>query len=53
MRVAGVLLVLAAVALPGAAVGQNRSGALSMRPFARGFDSPVYVTAPCSEPGRL
>ena len=53
MRVAGVLLVLAAVALPGAAVGQNRSGALSMRPFARGLDSPVYVTAPSSEPGKL
>jgi len=53
MRVAGVLLVLVAVALPGAAVGQNRSGALSMRPFARGLDSPVYVTAPSSEPGKL
>jgi glucose/arabinose dehydrogenase len=53
MRVAGVLLVLAAVALPGAAVGQSRSAALTMRPFARGFDSPVYVTAPSSQPGKL
>jgi glucose/arabinose dehydrogenase len=53
MRVAGVLLVLAAVALPGAAVGQSRSAELTMRPFARGFDSPVYATAPSSEPGRL
>ena len=53
MRVAGVLLVLAAVALPGAAVAQSRSSALSMRPFARGFDSPLYVTAPSSEPGKL
>jgi glucose/arabinose dehydrogenase len=53
MRVAGVLLVLAAVALPRAAVGQSRSAALSMPPFARGFDSPLYVTAPRSEPGKL
>jgi glucose/arabinose dehydrogenase len=53
MRFAGVLLVLAAVALPGAAVGQSRSAELNMRPFARGFDSPLYVTAPSSEPGKL
>jgi glucose/arabinose dehydrogenase len=53
MRVAGVLLVLAAVALPGAAVGQSHSAALNLRPFARGFDSPLYVTAPSSEPGKL
>jgi glucose/arabinose dehydrogenase len=53
MRVAGVLLVLAAVALPGAAVGQSHSAAPNMRPFARGFDSPLYVTAPSSEPGKL
>ena len=53
IRVAGVLLVLAAVALPGAAVGRSRSAKLTMRPFARGFDSPVYATAPSSEPGRL
>ena len=53
IRVAGVLLVLLAAALPGAACGQNGSATLSMQPFARGFDSPVYVTAPRSEPGKL
>jgi len=56
IRFAGVLLVLVAVALPGAACGQSGSAAqakLSMRPFASGFDSPVYVTAPSSEPGNL
>jgi glucose/arabinose dehydrogenase len=53
MRVAGVLLVLLAAALPGAACGQNGSAELTMRPFASGFDSPVYVTAPRSEPGKL
>jgi glucose/arabinose dehydrogenase len=53
IRVAGVLLVLLAAALPGAACGQNGSASLSMRPFARGFDSPLYVTAPSSEPGKL
>jgi glucose/arabinose dehydrogenase len=53
IRVAGVLVVLVAVALPGAACGQNGSAALTMRPFARGLDSPVYVTAPQSEPGKL
>jgi glucose/arabinose dehydrogenase len=53
MRVVGVLLVLAACALPGAAVGQSHSAALTMRPFARGLDSPVYVTAPSSQPGTL
>ena len=56
IRFAGVLLVLVAVALPGAACGQGGSAAqakLTMRPFASGFDSPVYVTAPSSEPGNL
>ena len=56
IRVAGVLLVLVAAALPGAACGQSGSAAsakLSLRPFATGFDSPVYVTAPRSEPGKL
>jgi len=56
MRFAGVLLVLVAVALPGAACGQGGSSAqatLSMRPFASGFESPDYVTAPRSEPGKL
>jgi glucose/arabinose dehydrogenase len=45
-----------AVALPGAACGQNGSAAreqLRFRPFASGLDSPVYVAAPRSEPGRL
>jgi glucose/arabinose dehydrogenase len=53
IRALGVLLVLVAVALPGAACGQSGSTALTMTPFARGFDSPVYVTAPSSEPGKL
>jgi glucose/arabinose dehydrogenase len=53
IRVAGVLVVLVAVALPGAVCGQNGSAALTMRPFARGLDSPLYVTAPQSEPGKL
>jgi glucose/arabinose dehydrogenase len=56
IRVAGLLLVLVAVALPGAACGQRGSTAeakLTMRPFASGFDSPDYVTAPSSEPGNL
>ncbi|HEV8098101.1 MAG TPA: PQQ-dependent sugar dehydrogenase [Gaiellaceae bacterium] len=53
IRVAGVLLVLLAAVLPGAATGQSRSAALTMRPIASGFDSPVYVTAPSSEPGKL
>ena len=43
IRVAGVLLVLLAAALPGAACGQNGSAALSMQPFARGFDSPALL----------
>jgi glucose/arabinose dehydrogenase len=56
IRVAGVLLVLLAAALPGAACGQSGSAeqaGFTLRPFARGFDSPVYVTAPSSEPGKL
>jgi glucose/arabinose dehydrogenase len=59
MRALGVLIALVAVALPGAACGQNSSAAqqrqvqLRLRPFASGFDSPVYVTATRSEPGRL
>ena len=56
MRLAGFLLVLVAAALPGAACGQSGSSAqatLSLRPYASGFDSPVYVTAPSSEPGKL
>jgi glucose/arabinose dehydrogenase len=59
MKVLGVTLALFAVALPGAACGQSAtpsqpaSRQLSLRPFATGFDSPVYVTAPRSEPGKL
>ena len=59
MKVLGVTLALLAVALPGAASGrsatpsQPASQQLRMRPFATGFDSAVYVTAPRSEPGKL
>ena len=59
MKVVGVTLALFAAALPGAACGQSAtrsqpaSQQLGMRPFATGFDSPVYVTAPRSEPGKL
>ncbi len=56
IRAAGVLLVLVAVALPGAACGQSESAAqagLTLTPFAGGFDSPVYAGAPRSEPGKL
>jgi glucose/arabinose dehydrogenase len=30
-----------------------QSATLSLHPFASGFDSPVYVAAPASEPGKL
>ena len=59
MRVLGVMLVLVAAAVPGAACGQNgahtQAGAsqLRLRPFASGLDQPVYVTAPRSEPTKL
>ena len=59
MRVLGVTLALVAAALPGAACGQSSSPShaasqhLRLRTFATGFDSPVYVTAPRSEPGKL
>lgn len=59
MRGLGLIVVLAAVALPGAACGQNGSAGgqareqLRLRPFVSGLDSPVYATAPRSEPGRL
>jgi glucose/arabinose dehydrogenase len=63
----GVAAVLVA-ALPGCGLGEDEGsggaathaapataqrGALSIRPFASGFESPVHVTAPRSEPGRL
>ena len=59
MRALGVIAALAAVALPGAACGQSSSPAtqqreqLRMRSFVSGLDSPVYVTAPRSQPGKL
>ena len=59
MRWFGVLIALFAVALPGAACGQNGAAGssqhadLRLRPFASGFDSPVYVGATRSEPGKL
>lgn len=59
MKVLAVTLALVAAALPGAACGQSSSPSHSssqqvrLRQFATGFDSPVYVTAPRSEPGNL
>ncbi|MFL5923885.1 MAG: PQQ-dependent sugar dehydrogenase [Gaiellaceae bacterium] len=59
MRRFGVIVGLAAAALPGAACGQSTSPAqpqreqLRMRPFVSGLDSPVYVIGPRSQPGRL
>ena len=59
MKVLGVMLALVGAALPGAACGQSSSpahpasGKAQLRPFASGFDSPVYVTAPKSEPRNL
>jgi glucose/arabinose dehydrogenase len=56
MRSLGVLVAVIAVALPGAASGRNGSSAqeqLRFRPFASGLDSPVFVGAPRSQPGKL
>jgi glucose/arabinose dehydrogenase len=59
MRWLGLIVAAIAVAVPGAACGQSSSGGspareqARLRPFASGFDSPVYVTAPRSEPGNL
>jgi len=49
------LAVLATMAvLPGAAGGaRQQAAALHLKLFASGFDSPVFVGAPRSEPGRL
>src|SRR5256885_7641546 len=53
MRLFGVLLLSAgAVASCASASGPQRSQ-LHLRVFASGLDSPVYVTAPRSEPGKL
>jgi glucose/arabinose dehydrogenase len=53
MRWLGVMVALAAVVLPGAAGGGREQSQLRMRQFASGFDSPVFVGAPRSEPGKL
>jgi glucose/arabinose dehydrogenase len=53
MRWFGVILALVAVALPGSAGGGREQSQLRLRPFASGFDSPVFVGAPRSEPGKL
>ncbi len=53
MRSLGVLIAIVAIALPGAAVGAQRHEQLRLRPFAWGLDTPVYVTTPASEPGKL
>ncbi len=58
MRWFGVTLALLAVGLPAAACGQGAAEAqeqmgLRLRPFVSGLDSPTYVTAPTSEPGKL
>jgi glucose/arabinose dehydrogenase len=53
MRWLGVMVALAAVVLPGAAGGGREQSQLRMRSFASGFDSPVFVGAPRSEPGKL
>jgi glucose/arabinose dehydrogenase len=53
MRWFGVMVALAAVVLPGSAGGGREQSQLHMRPFASGFDSPVFVGAPRSEPGKL
>ena len=59
MKILGVVLAVAAAALPGAACGQSSSPSaqtaakLRLRPFVGGLDSPVYATATPSEPGNL
>jgi glucose/arabinose dehydrogenase len=58
MKALGVVLVIAAAALPGAACGQSSpsaqaAGTLHLRPFVSGLDSPVYVTATRGEPSNL
>jgi glucose/arabinose dehydrogenase len=53
IRAAGVLLVVVAAALPGAACGKGASQQARLRVVASGFDNPVYVTQPAGEPSRL
>jgi glucose/arabinose dehydrogenase len=53
MRLLGVVLVAIAAVLPGAAGGGGEKAQLRLRLVASGFDDPVYVGAPRSEPGHL
>ena len=53
MRWAGVVVAAIAVAIPGAACGGSARSTLHMRLVASGLDSPVYVTAPRGERGKL
>jgi glucose/arabinose dehydrogenase len=57
MRWAGVVVAAVAVALPGGACGSGGSDSaqsrLRLRLVASGLDSPTFVGAPRSEPGRL
>jgi glucose/arabinose dehydrogenase len=52
MRIGLLLVVLAAAIVPFARGGADRAD-YRFRRFASGFDSPVYVAQPKSEPGRL
>jgi glucose/arabinose dehydrogenase len=52
-RAFGVSLAVVAVLLPGAAGGGREQAQFRMRQFASGFDSPVFVGATRSEPGKL
>jgi len=49
----GIIVALVAVVLPGAAGGSREQRQVTLRPFASGFDSPIFVGAPRSERGRL
>jgi glucose/arabinose dehydrogenase len=53
MRWFGVIIAVVAAVLPGAAGGAGEHSQLRLRPFASGFDSPVFVGTPRSEPGKL
>jgi glucose/arabinose dehydrogenase len=53
MRWLGVILAVVAAVLPAAAGGRRDQAQLRMRPFASGFDQPVFVGAPRSEANRL
>jgi glucose/arabinose dehydrogenase len=53
MRWFGVVLVLAAVVLPGAAGGGRAQGQLHLRLVVSGLQEPTFVGAPQNEPGKL